>query len=113
MLPNNIRLHGWRGGCATGCRAVCSGFDSRTEQLFLGSINCCFGPGEASGAGGGAGSVGLLAMNATQVQCEPHDSVVLIKYEHRSAGGSWEEPVSAVRNTPLRRSQRLNSTLDS
>ncbi|XP_028171124.1 rho guanine nucleotide exchange factor 10 isoform X2 [Ostrinia furnacalis] len=33
--------------------------------------------------------------------------------EHRSAGGSWEEPVSAVRNTPLRRSQRLNSTLDS
>lgn len=34
---------------------------------------------EASGAGGGAGSVGLLAMNATQVQCEPHDSVVLIK----------------------------------
>ncbi|KAJ8722073.1 hypothetical protein PYW08_004475 [Mythimna loreyi] len=68
---------------------------------------------EASGAGGGAGSVGLLAMNATQVQCEPHDSVVLIKYEHRSAGGSWEEPVSAVRNTPLRRSQRLNSTLDS
>ncbi|XP_068633048.1 rho guanine nucleotide exchange factor 10 isoform X2 [Battus philenor] len=52
-------------------------------------------------------------MNATQVQCEPHDSVVLIKYEHRSAGGSWEEPVSAMRNTPLRRSQRLNSTLDS
>ncbi|CAH0669572.1 unnamed protein product [Chilo suppressalis] len=52
-------------------------------------------------------------MNATQVQCEPHDSVVLIKYEHRSAGGSWEEPVSAVRNAPLRRSQRLNSTLDS
>ncbi|XP_026327745.1 rho guanine nucleotide exchange factor 10 isoform X2 [Hyposmocoma kahamanoa] len=52
-------------------------------------------------------------MNATQVQCEPHDSVVLIKYEHRSAGGSWEEPVSAVRNIPLRRSQRLNSTLDS
>lgn len=34
---------------------------------------------EASGAGGGAGSGGLLAMNATQVQCEPHDSVVLIK----------------------------------
>ncbi|CAB3221955.1 unnamed protein product [Arctia plantaginis] len=34
-------------------------------------------------------------------------------YEHRTAGGSWEEPVSAVRNTPLRRSQRLNSTLDS
>ncbi|XP_073955809.1 rho guanine nucleotide exchange factor 10 isoform X2 [Choristoneura fumiferana] len=34
-------------------------------------------------------------------------------YEHRSAGGSWEEPVSAVRNAPLRRSQRLNSTLDS
>ncbi|XP_072949211.1 rho guanine nucleotide exchange factor 10-like protein isoform X3 [Epargyreus clarus] len=33
--------------------------------------------------------------------------------EHRSAGGSWEEPVSAVRNAPLRRSQRLNSTLDS
>ncbi|XP_026327744.1 rho guanine nucleotide exchange factor 10 isoform X1 [Hyposmocoma kahamanoa] len=33
--------------------------------------------------------------------------------EHRSAGGSWEEPVSAVRNIPLRRSQRLNSTLDS
>ncbi|XP_047991743.1 rho guanine nucleotide exchange factor 10 isoform X2 [Leguminivora glycinivorella] len=57
-------------------------------------------------------------MNATQVQCEPHDSVVLIKSpfvldEHRSAGGSWEEPVSAVRNAPLRRSQRLNSTLDS
>lgn len=68
---------------------------------------------ETSGAGGGAGSGGLLAMNATQVQCEPHDSVVLIKYEHRSAGGSWEEPVSAVRNAPLRRSQRLNSTLDS
>ncbi|XP_041978978.1 rho guanine nucleotide exchange factor 10 isoform X3 [Aricia agestis] len=35
------------------------------------------------------------------------------KNEHRSAGSSWEEPVSAVRNTPLRRSQRLNSTLDS
>lgn len=68
---------------------------------------------EANGAGGGAASGGLLAMNATQVQCEPHDSVVLIKYEHRSAGGSWEEPVSAVRNAPLRRSQRLNSTLDS
>lgn len=33
--------------------------------------------------------------------------------EHRSAGGSWEEPVSTVRNAPLRRSQRLNSTLDS
>ncbi|GBP36970.1 hypothetical protein EVAR_96963_1 [Eumeta japonica] len=33
--------------------------------------------------------------------------------EHRSAGGSWEEPVSAVRNAPLRRSQRLNNTLDS
>lgn len=33
--------------------------------------------------------------------------------EHRSAGGSWEEPLSAVRNAPLRRSQRLNSTLDS
>ncbi|CAG9102325.1 unnamed protein product [Plutella xylostella] len=33
-------------------------------------------------------------------------------YEHRSAGGSWEEPVSTVRNAPLRRSQRLNSTLD-
>ncbi|XP_037970851.2 rho guanine nucleotide exchange factor 10 isoform X1 [Plutella xylostella] len=32
--------------------------------------------------------------------------------EHRSAGGSWEEPVSTVRNAPLRRSQRLNSTLD-
>ncbi|XP_053609113.1 rho guanine nucleotide exchange factor 10-like protein isoform X2 [Plodia interpunctella] len=32
--------------------------------------------------------------------------------EHRTAGGSWEEPVSSVRNTPLRRSQRLNSTLD-
>lgn len=32
--------------------------------------------------------------------------------EHRSAGGSWEEPVNAVRNAPLRRSQRLNSTLD-
>ncbi|XP_037970854.2 rho guanine nucleotide exchange factor 10 isoform X3 [Plutella xylostella] len=53
-----------------------------------------------------------MTMNATQVQCEPHDSVVLIKYEHRSAGGSWEEPVSTVRNAPLRRSQRLNSTLD-
>lgn len=34
---------------------------------------------ETSGAGGGAASGGLLAMNATQVQCEPHDSVVLIK----------------------------------
>lgn len=71
---------------------------------------------ETSGAGGVAGSVangGLLTMNATQVQCEPHDSVVLIKYEHRSAGGSWEEPVSTVRNTTFRRSQRLNSTLDS
>ncbi|KAF9810382.1 hypothetical protein SFRURICE_008638, partial [Spodoptera frugiperda] len=30
-----IRLHGWRGGWATGCRATGSGFDSRTEQLFV------------------------------------------------------------------------------
>ncbi|KAF9797400.1 hypothetical protein SFRURICE_005876 [Spodoptera frugiperda] len=29
------RLHGWRGGWATGCRATCRGFDSRTEQLFV------------------------------------------------------------------------------
>ncbi|GBP36973.1 hypothetical protein EVAR_96966_1 [Eumeta japonica] len=34
---------------------------------------------EAGGAGAAAGG-GLLAMNATQVQCEPHDSVVLIKF---------------------------------
>ncbi|XP_064072660.1 rho guanine nucleotide exchange factor 10 isoform X4 [Vanessa tameamea] len=42
-----------------------------------------------------------------------HKLIKKYKNEHRSAGGSWEEPVSAVRNTPLRRSQRLNSTLDS
>ncbi|XP_050351216.1 rho guanine nucleotide exchange factor 10 isoform X1 [Nymphalis io] len=42
-----------------------------------------------------------------------HKVIKKYKNEHRSAGGSWEEPVSAVRNTPLRRSQRLNSTLDS
>ncbi|XP_041978977.1 rho guanine nucleotide exchange factor 10 isoform X2 [Aricia agestis] len=45
--------------------------------------------------------------------CPVLEEVVIQKDEHRSAGSSWEEPVSAVRNTPLRRSQRLNSTLDS
>ncbi|KAF9800326.1 hypothetical protein SFRURICE_002895 [Spodoptera frugiperda] len=35
----------WRGGWVTGYRATCSGFDSRTEQLFVRSINCCFGSG--------------------------------------------------------------------
>ncbi|KAF9796357.1 hypothetical protein SFRURICE_001930 [Spodoptera frugiperda] len=39
------RLHGWCGGWATGCRATGSGFDSRTEQLFVLSTNCCFGSG--------------------------------------------------------------------
>ncbi|KAF9796049.1 hypothetical protein SFRURICE_006828 [Spodoptera frugiperda] len=29
------RLHGWLGGWVTGCRAACSGFDSRTEQFFV------------------------------------------------------------------------------
>ncbi|KAF9815515.1 hypothetical protein SFRURICE_007062 [Spodoptera frugiperda] len=28
-------LHGWPSGWVTGCRATCSGFDSRTEQLFV------------------------------------------------------------------------------
>ncbi|KAF9799550.1 hypothetical protein SFRURICE_018737 [Spodoptera frugiperda] len=27
--------HGWRGGWATSCLVTCSGFDSRTEQLFV------------------------------------------------------------------------------
>ncbi|KAF9802113.1 hypothetical protein SFRURICE_004364 [Spodoptera frugiperda] len=31
----SFRLHGWCGGWATGCRAMGSGFDSRTEQLFV------------------------------------------------------------------------------
>uniref|UniRef100_A0A2H1W3Z4 SFRICE_015978 n=1 Tax=Spodoptera frugiperda TaxID=7108 RepID=A0A2H1W3Z4_SPOFR len=34
-LITQIGLHGWCGGWATGCRATGSGFDSRTEQLFL------------------------------------------------------------------------------
>ncbi|XP_059048470.1 rho guanine nucleotide exchange factor 10 isoform X1 [Achroia grisella] len=60
--------------------------------------------------------------NNTMKRTKKFDKITKIKhklikkhkiYEHRSAGGSWEEPVSAVRNTPLRRSQRLNSTLDS
>ncbi|KAF9795232.1 hypothetical protein SFRURICE_004604 [Spodoptera frugiperda] len=34
MTLNN-QLHGWRGGWATGCRVTCSGFDSRTKQLFV------------------------------------------------------------------------------
>ncbi|KAF9794225.1 hypothetical protein SFRURICE_009602, partial [Spodoptera frugiperda] len=29
------KLFGWRGRWATGCRITCSGFDSRTEQLFV------------------------------------------------------------------------------
>ncbi|KAF9806586.1 hypothetical protein SFRURICE_012123 [Spodoptera frugiperda] len=29
------RLHGWRRTWVTGCRVTCSGFDSRTEQLFV------------------------------------------------------------------------------
>ncbi|KAF9795774.1 hypothetical protein SFRURICE_018902 [Spodoptera frugiperda] len=40
-----FRLHGWCGGWATSCRATGSGFDSRTEQLFVLSTNCCFGSG--------------------------------------------------------------------
>ncbi|KAF9800092.1 hypothetical protein SFRURICE_016969 [Spodoptera frugiperda] len=44
-IPFTIRLHGWCGGWATGCRASGSGFDSRTEQLFVWSTNCCFGSG--------------------------------------------------------------------
>ncbi|KAF9804552.1 hypothetical protein SFRURICE_014460 [Spodoptera frugiperda] len=31
------------GGWVIGYRATCSGFNSRTEQLFLLSTNCCFG----------------------------------------------------------------------
>ncbi|KAF9797128.1 hypothetical protein SFRURICE_019749 [Spodoptera frugiperda] len=27
-------MYGWRGGWVTSCRATCSEFDSRTEQLF-------------------------------------------------------------------------------
>ncbi|KAF9823457.1 hypothetical protein SFRURICE_008909 [Spodoptera frugiperda] len=30
---------GWSGGKAIGCRVTCSGFDSRTEQLFVGRIS--------------------------------------------------------------------------
>ncbi|XP_073955808.1 rho guanine nucleotide exchange factor 10 isoform X1 [Choristoneura fumiferana] len=63
-----------------------------------------------------------LYKNDTMKRTKRSDKITKIKYklikkhktnEHRSAGGSWEEPVSAVRNAPLRRSQRLNSTLDS
>ncbi|KAF9791804.1 hypothetical protein SFRURICE_020203, partial [Spodoptera frugiperda] len=32
-------LYGWCGGWATGCRATHSGFDSRTEQLFVKPVN--------------------------------------------------------------------------
>uniref|UniRef100_A0A2H1VXY2 SFRICE_031940 n=1 Tax=Spodoptera frugiperda TaxID=7108 RepID=A0A2H1VXY2_SPOFR len=32
----------WLGNWATGYRAACSGFDSRTEQFFVSSKNCCF-----------------------------------------------------------------------
>ncbi|KAF9795294.1 hypothetical protein SFRURICE_004666, partial [Spodoptera frugiperda] len=35
MDTRNIRVHGWCGGWATGCHATGSGFDSRTEQLFV------------------------------------------------------------------------------
>uniref|UniRef100_A0A2H1WG44 SFRICE_020138 n=1 Tax=Spodoptera frugiperda TaxID=7108 RepID=A0A2H1WG44_SPOFR len=45
LTKNHPRLHGWCGGWATGCRATGSGFDSRTEQLFVLSTNCCFGSG--------------------------------------------------------------------
>ncbi|CAH0678049.1 unnamed protein product [Spodoptera exigua] len=33
-IPSSC-LHGWCGGWATGCRATCRGFDSRTKQLFV------------------------------------------------------------------------------
>ncbi|KAF9787531.1 hypothetical protein SFRURICE_012997, partial [Spodoptera frugiperda] len=32
-------------GPANRRRATCSGFDFRTEQIFVGSTNCCFGSG--------------------------------------------------------------------
>ncbi|CAG9102329.1 unnamed protein product [Plutella xylostella] len=34
---------------------------------------------EEAGGAGAAAAGGVMTMNATQVQCEPHDSVVLIK----------------------------------
>ncbi|KAF9807984.1 hypothetical protein SFRURICE_017156 [Spodoptera frugiperda] len=44
-LKITLWLHGWCGGRATGCHATCNGFDSRSEQLFVRSTNCCFVPG--------------------------------------------------------------------
>ncbi|KAF9823201.1 hypothetical protein SFRURICE_001152 [Spodoptera frugiperda] len=45
FIPLDLILHDWCGGWATGCRALCSGYDSRSEQLFILSTNCCFGSG--------------------------------------------------------------------
>ncbi|KAF9805291.1 hypothetical protein SFRURICE_014042, partial [Spodoptera frugiperda] len=41
----NSRIYGWHGGWLTDCHATCSGFDSRTEQLFVWFTNCCFESG--------------------------------------------------------------------
>ncbi|KAF9789074.1 hypothetical protein SFRURICE_005676 [Spodoptera frugiperda] len=45
LIYIELRDHDWRGGWATGCRTTCNGLDSRTEQFFVRSTNCCFGIG--------------------------------------------------------------------